>query len=135
MKKQVIIYTILSIIGIFILNLMVNMQGNTRDITETNVLLSVLCVMFGILIEWRKILTIFKSGVNVNWLIVPSVILLMIAILPYGFSIVVIVIHNIFGTSLNPPIVTPLLTESVRNITFVFAGIILVRSLTKEKHA
>jgi len=124
-KRKIGIYILLTSIGFFILYSMANIPIRTEF---NNDIVTLLCILFGVLIEWRKLLSIIKNGVKLNWLIVPSISLLIFAFLSVD------ILHTIIGTNLYPPIISLLQIGITRNVIFVFTGILLVRALSRDKY-
>jgi len=124
-KRKIGIYILLTSIGFFLLYSMASIPIRTEF---DNDIVTLLCILFGFLIEWRKLLSIIKNGVKLNWLIVPSISLLIFAF----FSLDIL--YPIIGTTLFPPIFSLLQIEITRTVIFVFTGILLVRALSRDKY-
>ncbi|MFB9276549.1 hypothetical protein [Cohnella cellulosilytica] len=94
-------------------------------VTSNNKLLimSVLAFLFGVLMEWDKMMKVLKGGIGVNWTIVPCVGLVIITFVPrtkwmewYGVD--------------QPFFIKMLGIPETQMILTVLAGQFIIRSLT-----
>ncbi|KGX87141.1 hypothetical protein [Pontibacillus marinus] len=93
--------------------------------------ISLLSILFGILIEWKRVLKILKGDLKINWLMIPTVILLMISLTPYTYTFKFVGIasfrHIPFGI-----LFAPMQQTHVLLMIGILTGIMLVRSLKND---
>ncbi|KGX83205.1 hypothetical protein [Pontibacillus marinus] len=85
--------------------------------------LTVYGMLIGILVEWYSLNAIFKGHFKVNWLIVPTLLLMILAFIPdyYWFAW--------FGVG-KPWFVAPFRFRESQMALDIITGILLVRSLS-----
>jgi hypothetical protein len=138
MVKKVFQYMIVILLGLVILNLIIEIH-RSMNISLVNridplklLYTSVLGVLFGFLIEWRNCLKIFGGYIKINCLLLPSVILLIVSLLPITYKMIKL---GILGTSYrvipHGIFLAPLLNSTTIIIVNVLVGVLLVRSFVK----
>ncbi|MBO8129750.1 MAG: hypothetical protein H0Z39_11255 [Peptococcaceae bacterium] len=132
-------YVIVFCLGLLLLNLMTadyrellrQTQRLENDFYIAFIRLSVIAVLFGVLIEWMRLLGAIKGKFGLNWLLVPALVLLALGLIhPYPYH------QTFFGLphGIDPLgwLVDPLKYGVTSILISVLAGILLVRSITKE---
>jgi len=135
-------YVVVFTIGLIILNVIaeilrsmaVDVEGIVRTDAErlwNYFYISLLSILFGILIEWKRVLKILKGDLSINWLMIPTVILLIISLTPYTYTFKLVGIasyrHIPFGILFAPMQHTPILF-----MLGILTGTMLVRSLKND---
>jgi hypothetical protein len=82
---------------------------------------------FGILIEWKPLKRILKGNIQVNWLLVPAILLIIVSFIPRKYWL------YWFGMG-NPFYIEMLMMAEIQTLLNVFSGILLVRSLSENKN-
>lgn len=98
-----------------ILNVITEIHSNINTSTIASVdaemlwgyfYISLLSITFGILIEWERVLTILRGNLKVNWLIIPSMILLVVSLTPLSYTFTLVGIssyrHFPYGALFSP---------------------------------
>lgn len=128
-------YFIVFILGLFIINFITNGFYETAENTQLNkfsylpfIKISFWGFIFGLLIEWQRIMDVIRGNFKVNLLIIPSLFLLIISLIP----------GVLWGDMFSPNvrgvlgfIINPLQTHYVHITLSILSGILLVRSLKK----
>ena len=89
--------------------------------------ISFMAMIFGIVMEWRSLIQLFKRQLSVNWFIfVIAIILIIVSLIPtiywtlwFGFD--------------KGLLIGPLRMNATHILLNVLSGILLIRSLTKQK--
>ncbi|GGM41260.1 hypothetical protein GCM10011351_29310 [Paraliobacillus quinghaiensis] len=137
---KVIQYVIVVILGLTIINAIsaindvVTSNGSImlgQDTDWNYFYMTLLSILLGVLIEWKRLLKIITGNLKLNWLIVPSVILLIISLIP--MSLIVeqlgfVSYHNFLQGILFAPL------QDINTILIlgILSGILLIRSLIKD---
>ncbi|WP_350343315.1 hypothetical protein PRVXT_002609 [Proteinivorax tanatarense] len=134
MQKKILKFVLLLGIGYVLLTL-INWQqneireiaGSTYEVPILNIIfLKTLVILFGVLIEWRRVLKLFKEGFSVDIsLLVLSCILIIISIIPQNLWFEWVSIAT-YGPA---KILQGALSNYLINVA---AGIVLMRSLVKD---
>ncbi|WP_353892981.1 hypothetical protein PRVXH_002384 [Proteinivorax hydrogeniformans] len=133
MKKKILKFILVFGIGYLLLSLMqwqhneIQEAGKYFELAVLNrIFLKVLIILFGVLIEWRRVIKLFKNGFSVDVaLLVLSCILIVVSIIPVSYW------FEWFGIAAHGPVKilqTPLNVYLIN----VVAGIALTRSLAKD---
>lgn len=141
MKKKeiyIILFVItLGIISIYLfalLDIQLEESAQRAEIQKYNIyrILEVLVlIIFGILIEYQKVILIFKNRVYINkYYLITAIVLVILLVLPYEF-IARLGIGN--PSSIKGTISFILNSINTRGILSVLTGIIFVRSLSGSK--
>lgn len=135
-------YSIVIILGLIILNVIteihkhvinpVVIQRIDSDVLLGYFCISLLSVLFGVLIESRRFLTIFTGSLKVNWLIIPSLILLVISLLPHTYTFYYIGISS-YRHFPHGILFAPLQNTHTLIMLGILTGVLLVRSLVKDR--
>jgi len=140
-KKDFLIRILVVLLAVFVLNLILWIYNDIykwsealtiKRIDSSNLykfsIISMLFIIFGALIEWERILNIYKHGFKINkYLFIIGIILAILSSVPS--------VYWIFRYGMYTPksiigiIVGPLFYEYTNNILDVVSGIIIVRSL------
>jgi hypothetical protein len=133
-------YLTFFILGMLILNVMVYYyMESIRAINDMNhdkyqisfLAYSLLAVALGILIEWQKLKIIFIKKPSVNWLLLPSLFLLIASLIPMTFYVNFFGLGDPWGFHALRWIISPLRDTVITHISInILSGILLVRSLT-----
>jgi hypothetical protein len=81
-------------------------------------------LFFGILIEWKTLLNIYKGNVKVNWLIAPAILLSIVCFIPRLY-------WGLWFGSVTPFYIEMFKIPEIQMLLTAFSGILLVRSLAK----
>ncbi|MFA9559587.1 hypothetical protein ACERII_19945 [Evansella sp. AB-rgal1] len=137
MNKKILFYVIVVSIGFILLYLMEYSQNQIIqpriDFASVNhfhyLILPILMILFGMLIESKRIIFLLNGGLKLNWLVVPSLLMLLFTIIfPYPLSY----LH--FGFNIQSNFLSGLLQQPyVNHILYILTGILLVRSITNEE--
>lgn len=142
--KKFIQYLVVFIIGLIILNIIaeilrsmaMDVEGIIRIDAErlwNYFYISLLSILFGTLIEWKRVLKILKGDLKINWLMIPTVILLIISLIPYTYTFQLVGIasfrHIPFGI-----LFAPMQHTHTLFMLGILSGIMLVRSLKKDSY-
>jgi len=88
-------------------------------------------IIFGILIEYKKLILIFKNGINVNkYCFITGISLAILLVLPYEFIMKLGIGHpgSIKGT------ISLIFTSiNIRSVLSVLTGILIIRSLASSE--
>ncbi|WP_343800080.1 hypothetical protein [Bacillus carboniphilus] len=96
-----------------------------EDVQTPRIKLTIYCFLIGVLVECRKLSSIFKGGFGINWFIIPTGVLLILLFIP------VITWINWFGAY--PPFIFNLFyVIETKFLLSVLSGIFLVRSIIKQ---
>lgn len=139
MKKQYLVeYTIVILLGILILNLMIYyyniaLGNNLRMEIKyfPSIMYSFLAVLFGVLIEWKRLKTIFTGNLSVNWLLLPSLVLIIAGSIPVFCYLYFFGFGSPYGIKVLGWIMNPLECPGSRIAVNVLSGVMIVRSLTR----
>jgi len=136
-KQSAFEYIIVILLGVLILNLMVYYYqiclGNSirmGDAYFPYIMYSFFGVLFGVLIEWRKLKAIFAGNLSVNWLLLPSLVLLIVGLIPVFCYLYFFGLDYPYGIKFLGWIIDPLKYPVPRIPINVLSGIMIVRSLT-----
>lgn len=89
------------------------------------VMLTLYGILIGIFIEWRGLKLILSGDIKINWLIIPSLLVLIIGFIPdYNW-------FYWFGVG-EPWFIEPLRFRESQMAIDIIAGILLIRSLTNK---
>lgn len=130
MAKQILKYLVVISVGIILIRLIEIYSVELVQTLQTfnydqaysaQMKLSVCGIMFGVLIEWNKIISLVRSKPRINLLIIPALILLIINFIPLMTLLSITTHFGFMG-----------LSDQVLLITNIVTGILLVRSFTKE---
>lgn len=87
----VVVLAIISIYLFAILDVGLQKSAKTVQMREYNIyrtLEALVLIIFGILIEYKKLLFIFKKGVHINkYTLIASLVLIIILIIPYDITV------------------------------------------------
>jgi len=139
LKKQAVFeYMGVILLGLVILNLMIHFHqigAKTRSEFEyfPAIMNSFLAIFFGILIEWKRFKAIFTGNLSVNWLLLPSLVLLIAGLIPVMCYLYVFGLTSPYGIKVLGWIVDPFRYTNSRIPINVLSGILIVRSLTNGK--
>jgi hypothetical protein len=136
MVKIVIQHTIVLLLGLVILNLMTEILRMISIVDRIdplkNLYISVLSILFGFLIEWRNLLKVLGGNIRITWLFFPSVILLIVSLLPITYTLYKFGMGMSYRVIPHGILLAPLQNPTTIIILNVLAGILLVRSLLKR---
>jgi len=137
-KKQIVIYMFIVICGLLIINLMVHSYWALRGVEYSKLpfdwrfsQMAFWGFLFGLLIEWQSIKRTLTGHFKINWLFIPTILLLIAVTIPsttWGF----------WGGAGGEPygikplswILEPVQITETRVALSVLSGILLVRSLS-----
>ncbi|QHE52719.1 hypothetical protein [Pontibacillus sp. HMF3514] len=140
--KKIIQYAVVFIIGLMILNVIaeifrsmaMGVEGIVRIDEErlwNYFYISLLSILFGILIEWKRVLKILKGDINFNWLIIPTVIFLIISLTPHTYTFRLVGIASYRHTPLGV-FFAPMQYTHILIMIGILTGVMLVRSFKNE---
>jgi len=125
------------VVGLLLLNLVLSTYIEIRQLLKNSIVpyllyfrLGILEVLFGSLIEWKRISRIFNGDIEVNWLLAPGLLLLIAGLIPD-------VVYTPLARFSSSPLtllrwlINPLGHTATRTSLHVLTGIILVRSITR----
>ena len=146
--KAIIPYIIVGVVGILLLNLIAfnNMLTTPTGIdrlevnTAEHLVGTLYCFLFGLLIEWKRILGFIKREIKLHFspLFIIGIIILAISCIPQIAVLLWCGIPNPFpaGTSLSSIFIGPLVHSSIiQSILAVTAGCVIIRGLTQKQIA
>ncbi|NIK12590.1 hypothetical protein FHR85_002005 [Alkalibacillus almallahensis] len=102
------------------------LQRATEDIILLSITMSLWAFLFGILMEWNGLRSLFKGEFNVNWqLLIPTVVLTILVFIPNVYWL------TWFGQTQDffPNV---FFTRELNLVLSVLAGTMLVRSFVKK---
>jgi hypothetical protein len=139
MLKKVLSFISVFILGLTILNGISELYRTTSVAAITTIdneillkyfFISLLSILLGILVEWKKLLNILKGKIKVNWLFIPSVILLVASLVPSTYMILFFGFTS-YQTLPHGLLIAPFQNTHTILILNILAGILIIRSLAK----
>jgi len=139
--RKLIGYTIVIIFGLILLNTIAEIHrsiygGITTPIVDAEMLwkyfyISLLSISFGVLIEWQRVVSIFKDKVKVNWLIIPTIILAILSLMPFNTTLYWVGIASYHNFPLGI-LFAPLQDTHTLIMLGILTGILLTRSIVRK---
>jgi hypothetical protein len=138
--KKVLQYTIVIILGLIVLNGIGEINKTLHNILFNPIppidavifryyfYISILSIFFGILIEWKAVLNIFAGHFKINLLIIPSVILLVVCLLPFPYKMLKFGMGMSYREIPHGIFLAPLYIPTTIIILNVLVGVLIVRS-------
>ena len=137
MKKEKIHITLLFIVlGLIILSLIsllsIQLQENIKynEVQEYylyRTLVGILLIGFGVLIEYKKVITVFRNGTHINvYHLIGSVVLIILLMIPFNIGIE-------YTSSLKGILLLIINSTSTRSVLGISAGIFLTRSFSETR--
>lgn len=133
--KKLFTYAILTVIGIVVLYLMAKTREpmleqlrrlNIREFNQYHTYMMLCGVAFGILLGWKNIVSLIGNRIKVNWLIVPTLLMLIPVFYPFHYWMLHIKMGSILYTILSSLEVSIALS--------IVTGLFLTLSLSTKKH-
>ncbi len=150
MKKQISTYITIILVGILLLNLIINdilaLQKLGRYMEDTGAVALLLLriniwgIMFGVLIEWWEAKRIITGHMKPNRLIIPTIVLLLVQMLLALSPIInnlkwlmMVHPHPVFRNSIYAWLLNPFGEPRTHVAINILTGVMLVRSLAKKE--
>lgn len=140
MKARLVIYAGVFCLGLFFLNLIagdyIELQSKAsrleKDMYVPFIRLSLISFLFGILIEWKRLSMAVRGNWGLSWLLLPALMLLVLGVIPPWLYYETFGIGSPYGIKFLGWLIEPLRHSITNNVISILAGVLLVRSVTKE---
>jgi len=134
--KRIHITLLVIILGLIILSLISLLSIQLQESIKYNevqeyylyrTLVGILLIGFGVLIEYKKVITVFRNGTHLNvYHLIGSVVLIILLMIPFNIGIE-------YTSSLKGILLLIINSTSTRSILGISAGIFLTRSFSETR--
>lgn len=134
--KRIHITLLVIILGLIILSLISLLSIQLQESIKYNevqeyylyrTLLGILLIGFGVLIEYKKVITVFRNGTHLNFYhLIGSVVLIILLMIPFNIGIE-------YTSSLKGILLLIINSTSTRSVLGISAGIFLTRSFSDTR--